>query len=487
MMSGSPDILRYVRGTLLTLAIMALAGIWQSFRPPLAGAITALLVLIAASWYLRASFAALFGAKPAQRPMVSSRALAHRSEPLDAGLSISIPVPPAIDATIALPSVAIPNVAGPVTPEPATLTRQACGALPAAVPWRVSETKATALPLLSDGVNWLCFNLHGSENLVVCGATGKGKGNAIQLLTLSALALGPEAAQVWYLDGKQGLDYSFAMDMEHARLYADIRSVDGKLLSDGALGEGFDAAITEMERRNQAMYKKARNAHEYAARMGVRWPVIVVVVDEAAELDTEQKTKLNKIARMGRAAGFILLTCTQYPTVEVLSSQVQSNAVCRVSFQLASAKYTPVALGLAPGEKSLYEPSAISAPGIAVYRRNGDERLGRVPEVTDQARDAVIRQIVGRWPRMNVSNVSSGTQLPEPPSRALIAEVVPSGSPDTSAPLAGSDVVPSGSDKMTKLRTLVALGVSSNAIVDALGGNRSDMLKIISLVKEGKL
>jgi hypothetical protein len=317
--------------------------------------------------------------------------------------------------------------------------------------------------------------------MVICGAKGKGKGNAIQATTLAALGLGPEAVEVWYLDAKQGLDYSFAVDLKHARLYADIPGADG------GLTDGFTAALAEMTQRNDAMFKKARNYREYASRTGIHWPIIILVVDEAAELDAAQKGQLATMARMSRAAGFIILTCTQYPTAEVLSSQVQANAVCRLCLQVPSAKYTSVALGLAPGQRSLYEPAAIPEPGIAVYRRNGDERLGRVPEVDDRSRAIVIRQLIDRWPRANGSNISGGTTRPGMPLAGVAPEVVPGGTPDTAATDAGSGVVPTGEDKMTKLRTLVSLGVSANAIVDALGGNRSDMLKIIKLVQEGKL
>lgn len=42
-------------------------------------------------------------------------------------------------------------------------------------------------------------------------------------------------------------------------------------------------------------------------------------------------------------------------------------------------------------------------------------------------------------------------------------------------------------DQVTVVRRFLELGRSANAIVEAVGGNRNDMLKIIALVKEGKL
>lgn len=83
-----------------------------------------------------------------------------------------------------------------------------------------------------------------------------------------------------------------------------------------------------------------------------------------------QRDQLCTLARMGAAAGLVLLTSTQYPTAEVLPSQVQANALNRVVLKLSSGKYTPVALSLAPGERSTYEPAAI-VRGVAVFRHNG--------------------------------------------------------------------------------------------------------------------
>lgn len=431
---------------------------------------------------------AALGIAPAT-PQAPARAVAHRSEPLD--LSISIPVPTIdatqtapgnYDATIALPDVvaglALPGAAQMTMAQPdaMAITRQAVSNLPSRVSWLVNSAKIDAIPLISDGVNWVGFNLHGAEDMVICGAKGKGKGNAIQAVTLAALALGPESVEVWYLDAKQGLDYSFAVDLRHAKLYADIPGADG------SLSDGFAAALAEMKRRNDAMFKKARNYQEYAARTGIRWPIIVLVVDEAAELDAAQKGQLATMARMSRAAGFILLTCTQYPTAEVLSSQVQANAVCRLCLQMPSAKYTPVALNLAPGQKSLYEPAEINAPGIAVYRRNGDERLGRVPEVRDDARAIVIRQLVDRWARVSNHEVLSGLMFngvsvqavqngASAPIGTSTVQYGTNGILPDATPQTGGMVLPMD-DESVMIRNLLQ-SYSKNKVASLLGGSKT--------------
>jgi energy-coupling factor transporter ATP-binding protein EcfA2 len=87
----------WLRGIVITAAVAALAGVWQSFRPAVAMLITALVLVLAGCWVLRTSFAVLLdwvrGIESAP-PTAPARTLAHKSEPLPS-LSISIPVPAA--------------------------------------------------------------------------------------------------------------------------------------------------------------------------------------------------------------------------------------------------------------------------------------------------------------------------------------------------------------------------------------------------------
>lgn len=367
-------------------------------------------------------------------------------------------------------------------------TVQAVKALPEAISWDIEKIAAGNIPILSNGKAWSYLSLHASEHAVICGASRSGKGNLLQMVGLSALLLGPDVAQVWFLDAKQGLDYSFATKLQHARLYADVRNINGKLLSDGGLTSGFQAVIGEMELRNNLMFSKARNIHEYRQKTGAVLPIIVLVVDEAAELDADQRAMLCTIARMGAAAGFVLLTSTQYPTAEVLPSQVQANALNRVCLKLSSGKYTPVALSLAPGERSTYEPAAIVPRGVAVFRHNGgQEVLGRVPEVTDGLRDEVIDRLVGLWPR-TTEPVEPVRQKGQDSSLNLavpnqFGRTSSSGSLQQEAVRSGSGLK-SVNTRYELVRELVREGKSGNKINEILGGTRSDNLELVRQAKQ---
>lgn len=75
----------YIKRGAVLLAVMALAGVWQSFSPLLAGLISTACVLLWLLWYLRAGFRRLIDAAigiEATPPQAPARAVAHRSEPL---------------------------------------------------------------------------------------------------------------------------------------------------------------------------------------------------------------------------------------------------------------------------------------------------------------------------------------------------------------------------------------------------------------------
>ncbi len=370
--------------------------------------------------------------------------------------------------------------------EPAQATEQAVSVLPGKVDWNLNDVTVRNLVFMASGQTKYSLSLLASQHAVICGASRSGKGNLLQLISLSALSLGPDVAQVWHLDAKQGLDYSYAMNIAHARLYADVRDPNGNLLSDDTLENGFHKVITEMERRNTLMFNKARNIHEYMAKTGERLPIIVVIVDEAAELTPDQQDMLCTIARMGAASGIVLLCSTQYPTVNVLPSQVQANALNRIVLQLASSKYTPVALGLAPGERSTYEPSAIKPRGVAIFKSNGGEQvIGRVPEVTDAQREQVLELITARWPRSTVEPSEPSELVRQETPDSSMNPVVPnqfdrtgtSGSPHQDAVRGGSGLK-SVNSRYELVRELVREGKSGNEINKILGGTRADNLEM---------
>lgn len=286
---------------------------------------------------------------------------------------VSVPVPeqpaPSDDAVVVMGKS---DPAGRVLP-----------ATPPPFPLAVQSVDIRHIPLLKDTAGRTrTFSFLSSQHMIVCGLSGSGKGNLVQLLAWLAAASGPDVAHVWILDPKGGLDYAPFRNYVHTRLYAQNCNQ-----ADGNLSTGFARAKSEMDRRSKLMFGKARNLHEYNALPGVeKLPVLVLVCDEVSELKdrASDRERLNTLARMGRALGIVLISIVQYPTAEVLSSQVQANSAVRVVFRLASKRYTPVALGIPLGEEPVYEPADITEPGVAVLKIDGDTRFGRAPEMTPE-------------------------------------------------------------------------------------------------------
>jgi len=284
-------------------------------------------------------------------------------------------------------------------PGEAEQTRARVAALPARVDWPLADARLDRLPVLYDGEHWHALDATASRHGVICGASRSGKGNLLQLLALAVLAQGPERAAVWALDPKGGLDYAALLPLAHAQVYADV--ADGPSPFDGDLSAGYRAALRELSRRNRLLLAAgARNHHEYRMRTGLPLPILVLICDEVAELSGIQQRALATLARMAAAAGIVVWAATQYPTVESLPSQVQANALDRLVFQFPSPRYTAVALGLAPGERPVYTPSAIGQRGVAILRQDGrDVCVGRVPLLDDRERTRVVQSLASQYPR----------------------------------------------------------------------------------------
>ena len=385
--------------------------------------------------------------------------------------------------------------------DPRELTRTMIARLPKQVSLLHLRPTQDAIPFLSDGQTHETISLLAGKHIGIFGASQNGKGNLVQLLAISAMELGPEQTSVWILDPKSGVDYrDIAMYCSHARLYANVPDADG------SLNDGFEAVTTEMYARYkqfQTLRPVARNLREYNLRADVPMTAMMVIVDEVKMLDTNQRKKLDNLAQMAAASGITLVIATTYPTADHLGSLVQANMKVRIVFGFPNGKYSEVALGLERGEDHLYEPGAISEPGVAIVRyEGGREVLGRVPHVTDRLLNEAITVLPRRYPRpavatpanddaQKLSTVSGGSSEPNPFLGALLSvksagesagetpdrqiDVSPGISPAISA--TGTDfsrfTVPLPPDEIARIVSLVFAGETKTAIVLGIKGRNT--------------
>lgn len=305
--------------------------------------------------------------------------------------------------------------------------------------WERPRVQARDIAIGTDGEEWVGLDLDAQSHWAVIGTKGSGKGNTLILLAVSALALGPETAEVWIADPKDGVDYAHLCRCRHAKLFADVAQIgqdDLPILRsgvpvpefDGMLSDGYDRVIREMQRRNRIIREAGwANRLEYNRATPDRpLPALLFIADEVADLTNEQHERLATIARMGRSAGIVLVVSTQYPTADVLSSQIQANLDHRVVLRVTSGKYVHVSLGIPPGQKPQYDPSQITERGVAVARMGERETLIRIPEVVAADRRAIADELAQRWPREAATAASSPAlapnHAPAPAAPALAPE-----------------------------------------------------------------
>ncbi len=192
-------------------------------------------------------------------------------------------------------------------------------------------------------------------HLLVAGTTGSGKSVAVNAMILSILFQAtPEEVKFIMIDPKM-VELSFYQDIPH--LLAPV--VTDMMQAANAL----KWTVGEMERRYKVMAKigcknissfnqkiidadKSNSpiAHPFsrddAPEYLEKWPYIVVIIDELADLMMVTGKKIEqyiaRIAQKARAVGIHLIVATQRPSVDVITGLIKANIPARISFQVSS-------------------------------------------------------------------------------------------------------------------------------------------------------
>lgn len=169
-----------------------------------------------------------------------------------------------------------------------------------------------------------------APHMVVCGATGGGKGSITR--TLVAQALAHPVWEVTVIDGKEGGEYAWA-EGRGAEL-----SRQGVELANDTLGD------LEFMLRERGGLLYAAGA-EHWADLDADWALQLVVIDEVADLvlqrrdgdrDAEQArasfaSRLNRLIAQGRAVGIHVVIALQRADATILSGFMRNNVAARVA------------------------------------------------------------------------------------------------------------------------------------------------------------
>jgi DNA segregation ATPase FtsK/SpoIIIE, S-DNA-T family len=243
------------------------------------------------------------------------------------------------------------------------------------------------------------------EHLLIGGATGRGKSGLLNAI-LAELSVRADVV-VWGIDMKLGLEL------------APWRPMLGRLATTR------DEALALLTAANRVLDARARLL---AGRAGRKWrpsaaePALVVVVDELAELGADALALFERLARMGRAAGIILVAVTQRPSVAALGSlDARTQMTVRISLGVIEARDAELILGSGRlGEG--WRTERLGGPGYFLVLAPGQHetpRPARAYWLSDEAvRAAAGRRDVVRPPLDSVSAIAVTT--PHRPSESTM-------------------------------------------------------------------
>jgi S-DNA-T family DNA segregation ATPase FtsK/SpoIIIE len=152
-------------------------------------------------------------------------------------------------------------------------------------------------------------------NLIIAGHPGAGKSNFIHCLIMGLLLNIKRNAQIVVFDFKR-LEYSYLRD--HVLL---ITQEDQAMQVFDAINKNLDERLIELES------KGCQKIQDYLEQ-GYEMPFLVVIIDELAEMhDEDCQEALNRILRLGRAAGICVVCATQRPSSTMMKAFGDSKAM----------------------------------------------------------------------------------------------------------------------------------------------------------------
>ena len=157
-------------------------------------------------------------------------------------------------------------------------------------------------------------DLSDMPNLIIAGHPGAGKSNFLHGLIMGLL-LGKTDTKIVVFDFKR-LEYSYLRD--YVLLITQEREA---LQALAAINKHLDERLAELEN------KGCQKIQDYL-KQGHEMPFLVIVIDELAEMhDEDCQIALNRILRLGRAAGICVVCATQRPSSTMMKAFGDSKAM----------------------------------------------------------------------------------------------------------------------------------------------------------------
>ena len=170
-------------------------------------------------------------------------------------------------------------------------------------------------------------------HLLVAGATGSGKSACLNgMISSLIMERSPAELRLLLIDPKR-VELTPYNGIPHLLTPVVVETDEVVGLLKGM--------VNEMLNRYRKMEEVGvRNIESYNKRVSDKMPMLVVVIDELADLmmsaafDVEQT--LCRLAQLGRATGIHLVVATQRPSVDVVTGLIKANFPSRISFSVTS-------------------------------------------------------------------------------------------------------------------------------------------------------
>lgn len=225
------------------------------------------------------------------------------------------------------------------------------------------------------------------KHMIIAGATDYGKTNVAKLMITSLLERRPEDTLLTLVDLKGGLAFS---------RFRGVPQLNG-------IAKNIEEAVevlTEVKQQVQGVFNYLdENGFEDVKEAGISKRHFIFI-DECAELSSsgekdadikklkiECENLMSHIARLGRAAGFYIIYSTQYPTADVLSTQIKQQCDARICLRVKNGYASEVVIDDYGAEK------LPQIQGRAIYQTS-ENIIVQVPYVSNIYIEGVVNRVI---------------------------------------------------------------------------------------------
>lgn len=248
---------------------------------------------------------------------------------------------------------------------------------------------------VATGVNYhgdiVLADIEELPHMLIAGSTGSGKTVFLDDIIMSLLyKASPEDVKVFLVDPKI-VDLTYYSGIPH--LLSPVIYEEQAII--GMFGWLEDEMMKRYNMLSEAGYK---NIKSFQDKTGNKIPQILVIIDEYAELMNDYKKDveeiIDRLGRLGRAAGVHLIIATQRPTADVVTGSIKSNLPCRASFTVVDSRESTAILNKAGAQRLLGSGDML----FSLSSTDGTEHQ-QAPFVSEQEIKNVVKYVIENNPQ----------------------------------------------------------------------------------------